>query len=142
MRAASRWCTALTITLLLAGCFSSRGPGPEGRLADHTRLDVDQIEASGAQTAWEALRLINGLRLEEDAEGRPVGLVHRGHRSLTGPDTPLIVVDGAIHRHFWQLDRIPARDLASIRVRSPASASAEFGSLAQSGVVELTTRRR
>lgn len=141
MRNISRWCSALAVLLLTVGCFSSRGADRSVPFADHAVLTDAQIETSGAQTAWEALRLINGLRLVENVEGQPVGLYQRGLRSLAGSNTPLIVVDGAIHRDFRQLDRMPANDVATIRVRSPSAASAKFGSLAQNGVVELTTHR-
>lgn len=141
MRRTSRWCTVLAAALFLAACFSPRGPDGGERLVDRTVVTGGEIAESGAQTAWEALRLLNGVRLEENVEGHPVGLYHRGRRSFMGPHSPLIVVDGAIHRDFRQLDRMPAQDLASIRIRSAASASAEYGSLAQAGVLELTTHR-
>lgn len=144
MRESSRPLLILITAAVAAGCAATRGPdgpAPEAT-SDPAALTSAEIRSSGAQTAWDALRLLNGLHLEEDVEGLPIGLQHRGHRSLVGPGTPLIVVDGAIHRDFRRLDWIPAEDVASIRIRSPSEAGAEFGSMAANGVLVLTTRSR
>lgn len=129
------------LPLLLAACASTGGhmadrptPGDPGVV---TR---EEIQASGARTVWEALRLTVALHVEDDLAGNPARLRHRGYNSILGPETPLLVVDGAIVRDYRHLDEVPARDLVSIHVRSPSYAAARYGSLARAGVVELNTR--
>lgn len=101
-----------------------------------------EIRASGARTVWQALRFTTTLHVRDDPAGRPGQLLHRGRNSISLENTPLLVMDGAIVSDYRHLDRVPASDLLSIRVRSPSSASAEYGGLARAGVVELDTRSR
>ena len=128
--------------LLLAGCASSSGsladrPSP----ADPGVVSKQQIEASGARTVWEALRLTVALHVGDDRYGNPRTLRHRGHNSILGSQTPVLVMDGAIISDFRHLDEVPAEDLVSIQVRSPSYAVARYGSMARTGVVELHTQR-
>lgn len=127
----------------LLGCTSAReglpvrvGPEDPGTVTD------DQIRASGARTVWQALRFTTTLHVRDDANGSPGELYHRGKNSFDWDQTPLLVMDGAIVSDFRHLHEIPAADLLRIRVRSPSSASAEYGALARAGVVEMDTRRR
>lgn len=140
--------TTAVLALLVAGgslvaCSSTR-PGFRARLApgDPGTVTDRQIRASGARTVWQALRFTTALHVQDDANGNPGELYHRGKNTVTGDHTPLLVMDGAIVADFRHLHEVPASDLLRIRVRSPSSASAEYGSLARAGVVEMITRRR
>ena len=147
MRSDHRSSTLLpTLTLLavlaLAGCASGGvPPGDRPAPSDPGVVTQQEIQASGARTAWDALRLTVALHLEDDVRGNPATLRHRGHGTILRATSPILVVDGTILRDYRHLDEVPARDLLSIQVRSPSYAVARYGSLAQAGVVELTTRR-
>lgn len=130
------------LPLLLVGCASG-GDHAADRPAtgDPGLVTQQEIQASGARTAWDALRLTVGLHIRTDRSGNPVSMRHRGHRTILGPEAPLLVVDGAVLGDVRHLEEMPVDDLVSIQVRSPSYAVARYGSLAQAGVVELSTRR-
>ena len=127
---------------LLLGC-SSATSGFRAAVSPQEPGTVtgDQIEASGARTVWQALKYTTALHVQDDDAGNPGELYHRGKNTISSDNTPLLVMDGAIVSDFRHLDEIPASDLVQIRVRSPSAASAEYGSLARAGVVEMVTRR-
>lgn len=128
--------------LLLAGCASSGGGvAPRPSPADPGVVTRQQIESSGARTVWDALRLTVSLHVEDDIHGHPAALRHRGHASILGPQSPVLVMDGAVLGDFRHLELVPATELLSIQVRSPSYAVARYGALARAGVVELHTRR-
>lgn len=127
----------------LVGCTSARDGLPvRVGLDDPGTVTDEQIRASGARTVWQALRFTTTLHVQDDANGNPGMLYHRGRNTFDADQTPLLVMDGAIVSDFRHLHEIPAADLLRIRVRSPSSASAEYGALARAGVVEMDTRRR
>ncbi|WP_153800569.1 SusC/RagA family TonB-linked outer membrane protein [Foetidibacter luteolus] len=63
----------------------------------------------------------------------------RGLNSITGPNTPLIVLDGA--PYSGALSDINVHDIASFDVLKDASASAIYGSRGSNGVIIITTKR-
>lgn len=132
----------VALLLLLSACATAPPrPGDRPSPADPGLVTRQEIEASGARTVWDALRLTVALHVVDDVRGEPAILRHRGHESIVGSPSPILVIDGAILRDFRHLDELPARDLVSIQVRPPSYAVARYGSLARAGVVELRTRR-
>lgn len=76
--------------------------------------------------------------------GDPNGAISirlRGQTSLSGGQTPLIVVDGVALDNPATFADIPASDIASIDVLKDASASAIYGSRGSNGVLVVNTRR-
>lgn len=65
----------------------------------------------------------------------------RGQASLSGGQTPLIVVDGVPLDDPTQLSYISPGDILSYDVLKDASASAIYGSRAANGVIMVTTKR-
>ncbi len=65
----------------------------------------------------------------------------RGQTSLTGGQTPLIVVDGVPLDDPNQLNNIPPGDIASYDVLKDASATAIYGSRGANGVIIVNTKR-
>ncbi|HEU4573405.1 MAG TPA: SusC/RagA family TonB-linked outer membrane protein, partial [Chitinophagaceae bacterium] len=65
----------------------------------------------------------------------------RGQTSLTGGQTPLIVVDQVPLDDPNQLNNIPASDIASYDVLKDASATAIYGSRGANGVIIITTKK-
>lgn len=132
----------VALLLLLSACATAPPRADERPPPDDPGLVTRQeIEASGARSVWDALRLTVSLHVADDVRGEPAILRHRGHESIVGSPSPILVMDGAILRDFRHLDELPAEDLVSIQVRPPSYAVARYGSLARAGVVELRTRR-
>ncbi len=65
----------------------------------------------------------------------------RGQTSLTGGQTPLIVVDGVPLDDPNQISNIPAGDIASYDVLKDASATAIYGSRGANGVIIINTKK-
>ena len=63
----------------------------------------------------------------------------RGGSSLSGDNSPLVVVDGVAG---VDMNTIPSADIISIDVLKDASAAAIYGSRAANGVILVTTKRR
>jgi TonB-linked SusC/RagA family outer membrane protein len=63
----------------------------------------------------------------------------RGPTSITQSQEPLIIVDGVVSR--GNLADIDPNDIESIEVVKGAAAASLYGSRAQAGVIEITTRR-
>jgi TonB-dependent starch-binding outer membrane protein SusC len=69
-------------------------------------------------------------------------IIHlRGQTSLSGGQTPLIVVDGVTLDDPTILSTIPPGDISSYVVLKDASAAAIYGSRGANGVIEITTHR-
>ncbi len=76
--------------------------------------------------------------------GDPNGslIVHlRGQASLTGGQSPLIVLDGVPLDDPNQLSNIPPNDIASMDVLKDASAAAIYGTRAANGVIIVNTKK-
>lgn len=65
----------------------------------------------------------------------------RGQTSLTGGQTPLIVLDGVTLDDPSQIANIPAGDIASYDVLKDASATSIYGSRGANGVIVINTKR-
>jgi TonB-linked SusC/RagA family outer membrane protein len=63
----------------------------------------------------------------------------RGPKSITGSQEPLVIVDGVISR--GSIADIDPNDIESIEVVKGAAAASLYGSRAQAGVIEITTKR-
>ena len=65
----------------------------------------------------------------------------RGQTSLSGGQTPLIVVDGVPLDDATQISNIPATDILSYDVLKDVSATAIYGSRGANGVIIITTKK-
>ena len=65
----------------------------------------------------------------------------RGQTSLTGGQTPLVVLDGVTLDDPNQIANIPAGDIASYDVLKDASATAIYGSRGANGVIVINTKK-
>jgi len=72
---------------------------------------------------------------------QPVTIRLRGQTSLTGGQTPLIVLDGVTLDDPNQIANIPAGDIASYDVLKDASATSIYGSRGANGVIVINTKR-
>ncbi|RMH16866.1 MAG: SusC/RagA family TonB-linked outer membrane protein, partial [Gemmatimonadetes bacterium] len=104
---------------------------------------VDFEEMPVPQPSAEALIAgkVPGARVVRGS-GKPgdgASILLRGPTSITGSQAPLIIVDGVITDN--RLADIDALDVESIEIVKGAAAASLYGSRAQNGVVQITTRR-
>ncbi|WP_299289618.1 SusC/RagA family TonB-linked outer membrane protein [uncultured Mucilaginibacter sp.] len=83
---------------------------------------------------------VSGLQVSTTNNGlfAPTRITLRGTRSLTGNNTPLIVVDGSIF--YSDISTLNPEDIESTTILKGASASAVYGSDASNGVIVITTK--
>lgn len=136
---------SLAPLLLAAGCALATIPAGQPDPAEGRVITAEQIERTGARNAWEALaRAHVHLGFHEDRTGEPIDLSRRGARSFTFSGEPLVMVNGARTEGLQLLHRIPASDIASIRVLGGIDATRRFGTGAGGGalLVELKAGHR
>jgi len=75
-----------------------------------------------------------------DPNGYPI-LRLRGQASLTGSQSPLIVLDGVALDDPTQIANIPPNDISSFDVLKDASAASIYGTRAANGVIIINTKR-
>ena len=105
------------------------------------RLDNSPVSLMSNINALESLKgSISGLDIgaTNSAGGSP-SLQMRGQRSISGTNSPLIVLDGSIF--MGSINDINPGDIATIDVLKDASSAAAFGSRSANGVVIITTRK-
>jgi TonB-linked SusC/RagA family outer membrane protein len=69
-------------------------------------------------------------------------IIHlRGQTSISGSQTPLIVVDGVTLDDPTIINTIPPGDIESYSILKDASAAAIYGSRGANGVIQITTKR-
>jgi outer membrane receptor protein involved in Fe transport len=117
-----------------AGAEQSNAPGP-GRV-----ITADRIAASGAKTAWDALRrTVPTVQLRESG-GRPARILRRGRGSIVLDDQVRVMLDNTRLYDLTLLDQIPAADILSIEVLSGLDATTEAGGNSTSGLIIIRTK--
>jgi hypothetical protein len=140
-----RFCGTLPVVacVVLSDCASGGVPGHAERLAELQEQTVteEQIVASGAHTAWEALRLtVHHVMFYENSRGVPTRITRRGHSSLLLNDEPRIMLDAVPLREYTVLAQIPASDLESIEVLSAMDATTYYGTNYPNGLIRIRTK--
>jgi TonB-linked SusC/RagA family outer membrane protein len=105
-----------------------------------TVASKDLVAAKPISVANGLTGKVSGLEIQTTNNGlfAPTRITMRGNRSLTGANTPLIVVDGAIF--YNDISTLNPNDIIDINVLKGASASAVYGSDASNGVLLITTK--
>ncbi|MBW6500784.1 MAG: SusC/RagA family TonB-linked outer membrane protein [Bacteroidales bacterium] len=106
------------------------------------RIDSEKLKEVYAGSASSALQgKVSGLTVVSSTgePGSAATILVRGATQISGSQTPLIILDGAIME--GTLGDINVDDIESIEVVKGASASALYGSRAGNGVIAVTTRR-
>ncbi len=123
----------LGLTIPLACSHASRPvsvmTGPGGFL-----VTEEKIRASGATTAWEALRRTVPILQFRESRGTPARIQRRGTASL------YVFVDQVRLLDLKALASMPASDIAAIEVLSGADATTRYGGLSTSGAIVIHTR--
>ena len=104
------------------------------------RLQDGPLSLASNSNALESLKgSVAGLDVGyTNAAGQEPGLLVRGQNSISGSNSPLIVVDGVIY--MGSLNDINPQDIASIDVLKDATSAAVYGSRAANGVICVTTK--
>tara|TARA_R110001599_G_scaffold5737_3_gene28566 strand:- start:21764 stop:24859 length:3096 start_codon:yes stop_codon:yes gene_type:complete len=105
------------------------------------RADIEAFKESPNVSIMQSLQgSVAGLNVGQvnQAGGEP-DIQIRGRTSLSGEQSPLIVIDGVIYR--GNINDLNPNDIKSIDVLKDASAAAIYGSQASNGVIILTTKK-
>lgn len=137
-------CTVpLVACVVLSDCASGGLPARADRLTELQGQTVteEQIVASGARTAWEALRLtVHHVMFYENSRGVPTRITRRGRSSLLLNDQPRIMLDAVPLSEYGVLAQIPASDLESIEVLSAMDATTYYGTNYPNGLIRIRTK--
>ena len=131
-----------SVVVILLGC----GPGvhketPPGVPAGTYLITAEQIEKSGARTAWQVLqRNAPMLQTTDDRNGRPAKLGRRGRASLMLDDSPMILLDGVRMPDFRTLDDIDAQSILSIYIYDGVEGTTYYGTNSGTGVIVIKTK--
>ena len=102
-------------------------------------ITADAIAASGAKTAWDAVRLtVPNVQLRERA-GRASGIQRRGQASIYLDDQVRVILDNARIYDLQVLQQVAAADIYMIEVLSGLEATTYYGASSTSGVIVITT---
>jgi outer membrane receptor for ferrienterochelin and colicin len=135
--------------LVVASCARSPGPAPRSASPASsvppevgTLITQDQIAASGARTAWDALRLtVPHIQLRE-SRGSAARIQRRGRSSIYLDDQVRVIVDNVRIPDLQLLEQMAAADIFQIQVLNAMDAATYFGGASASGVVIITTRAK
>jgi outer membrane cobalamin receptor len=104
-------------------------------------ITAEQIEKSGAHSAWQVLReRAPMLTLREDRNGRPASMGRRGQSSFVLDEAPMIMLDGARVPDFHALESIDAQSIFTILIYDGVEGTTYYGTDAVSGVVVIRTK--
>jgi hypothetical protein len=142
------WGVAALATLAMAACASTAGPGSESyvtvsrvrSLTPTSRLyDAERIRRTGAQTAWDAVRmLVPSYRLQP---ARGSSLQTLGTRDARQFEPPIqLIIDGHQIRDLDALHAIPAGELIAIHLLSATEAGTYFGPGISVGAIVIQTK--
>jgi len=115
-------------------------PGAENT-ADRIVITQEQIERSGALTAWDVLKKeAPQLTYRENAHGQPSRLERRGQSSIVLSDAPMVYLDGSRLTDFRSLQQIMASTLRRIEILNAIEGTTFYGTDAEGGVILLFTK--
>ena len=117
-----------------AGAAQSNAPSA-GRV-----ITAEAIAASGAKTAWEALRLtVPNVQLRE-SRGKPARITRRGKASIYLDDQTRVIIDNVRLSDIRTLEQMAASDILTIEVLSGLDATTYYGGTSMSGVIVIKTK--
>ena len=131
-----------SFVVLLLGCGpavqrDTNSGAPPGTFT----ITAEQIEKSGARTAWQALKQhAPMLQTNEDRNGRPASLGRRGRASLYLNDSPAVLLDGIRIPDFRTLEDIDAQSILVIYIYDGIEGTTYYGTNSVSGVILIKTK--
>jgi outer membrane receptor protein involved in Fe transport len=133
---------ALAVVAVAAGGCGGARAGTEHASAPSggKLVTAEQIAASGAKTAWDAVRvLVPNLQLRERGD-TPTKIQRRGRASIYLDDQVRLMVDNVRVNDIAVLAQIPAGDVLSIELLSGLDATTFYGGSSTSGVIIVRTK--
>ena len=135
-------CASLVLALVVSACASSPDTpfGEEGGTATraargNSRLLVRaELEERQGDSAYEVIESLNRRWLLADTRGRTIG--------IGGPVFARVVVNGTPRGALYELRRISASGIESIRFISASDATTKYGTGYPGGAIEVTMRDR
>ena len=132
----------LAATLLLPACSHVPTRGTGETVSDSRVITAQEINQSGARTAWDALRSAAPVSIRETASGTPRSMRMRGHSSFHLDDTPVIILDGVRVNDLAMLRNIDAAAIAHIELVNGVQGTFRYGTGSGGGAIVITTRAR
>ena len=141
-REASMKALSASLVLVWLGCGPAVNQSASTLAAPGTYLiTAEQIEKSGAHTAWQVLRQqAPMLTLREDRNGRPASMSRRGRSSFMLDEAPMIMLDGVRVPDFHALESIEAASILTILIYDGVEGTTYYGTDAVSGVIVIRTK--
>ena len=135
-------CLPLFAVLLVDGCAGTVNSGTrdDSALGHPALITSERIAASGAKTAWDALRRLVPFIHFRESRGTPTRVTRRGTASIYLDDQVGVIVDNVRVYDLKLLDQIPAGDLLTIQVLSGLDATTHYGASSTSGVIVIRTK--
>ena len=137
-------CLPLFAVLLVDACAGrvNGGRRDDSASGHPTLITAERIAASGAKTAWDALRMtVPNIQLRE-SRGKPARIQRRGRASIYLDDQVRVIVDHMRLHDLQLLQSIAATDILTIQVFNGIDATTYYGGTSTSGVIVITTRTR
>ena len=105
------------------------------------KMENSMVALSPNLSALESLKgNVAGLNVgATNAAGGDPSILIRGQNSISGSNTPLIILDGVIY--LGSINDINPNDIASYDVLKDAVSSAAYGSRSSNGVIAITTKK-
>ena len=135
-------CLLLFAVLLVDGCAGTVNSGTRDDSAPGhpTLITSERIAASGAKTAWDALRRFVPFVHFRESHGAPIQMTRRGTASIYLDDQVRVILDNVRVYDIRLLNQIPAADILTLQVLSGLEATTYYGATSTSGVVVIRTK--
>ncbi len=102
-------------------------------------ITADLIAASGARTAWDALRLtVPSVHLRE-RRGRASAIERRGQASIYFDDQVRVILDNVRIYDVQLLQQVAASDILTIELLTGLDATTRYGASSTAGAIVITT---
>ena len=132
----------LLVPIVLSACHGAQ-PRADATPPAGFVVTMEQIQKSGARTAWEALQLtvpiVSFRGANRSASGEDLRIRRRGRSSLMLNDDPRVFIDQVRIVDLSVLEGMPAGDIAAIVVLSGIDGTTYYGTSAGNGVVLIFT---
>jgi outer membrane cobalamin receptor len=138
--------STITLTLVAVaavaavGCASRQERDLSGRPPVGEIITAEEIQRTGASTAWEALKFTVRSHQFVENRGQPVRIFStRGVGSMVLREEPLLFVDRARLSDIQLLRQMPAHHILTIQVLNGNDGTTYFGTSAVAGVILIET---
>jgi outer membrane cobalamin receptor len=127
--------------LCAVGCGGARAGSERSSTPSAGKvITAEMIAASGAKTAWDAVRkTVPNVQLRE-RDGQPARIVRRGRASIYLDDQVRVILDNTPVYDIRVLDQVPASNVLSIEVLNGLDATTHYGGTSTSGVIIIRTK--